>query len=167
MNEPPIQVESGASGAQVAGPIDQLSIDATPPTHGLHIARVLEGLVVTHPRSFGGEVTANLLYASFAQLSHDLETTRNNLKIRDEQLQKLQDELACKKTTIAVLRERLGNIEFNQIIKQIATFTGTACLGLAADLYKNNLDHISYFIGGIGIILLLASLLTKRGEGNE
>jgi hypothetical protein len=166
MGDPPIPDETGASGTQIAGSQDSLVLDATPPTSGLPITHVLDGLAATRARSLGGEVAANLIAGSFSQLAHDLEITRADLRIRDEQLRKAQQDLGDANVTIATLRERVGAINRLQNLKQISIFAGTVLMGVAVDLYKSNLEKISYLLGLVGIILFLVAWFTKRG-GDE
>jgi hypothetical protein len=165
--EPPIQVDSGVNGTQAAGPLEPQAIDATPPTHGLPITHVFEGLAATRSRSLGGEVAASLIAGSFTQLAHDLDITRKDLRMRDEQLRKANDELGSSKAKIAVLTERLGNTGRTQQLKQLSIFLGTALMSVAVDLYKNNLDKISYLLGLAGAILLLTGWLTNRAGVDE
>ena len=162
MKEPPIPVETGTSGTQKVGTFDLTGIDATPPTHGLHIVKAMEGLVENNARSFGGEVTSKLLVASFIQISHELDAARKELRTKDDQLKKSQDELGNANTRIAVLKERLGSVRFYQTIQQISSIIGATCIAITIDLYKNNLINESYILGTFGTILLLASLLKKR-----
>jgi hypothetical protein len=87
--------------------------------------------------------------------------------MRDEQLRKANDELGSSKAKIAVLTERLGNTGRTQQLKQLSIFLGTALMSVAVDLYKNNLDKISYLLGLAGAILLLTGWLTNRAGVDE
>ncbi|AMC34549.1 hypothetical protein [Janthinobacterium sp. B9-8] len=167
MSDLPVPSETGASGTQVAGSSEPLSVDPNPPIHGLPITQTMEVLAATRARSFGGEVAASLIAGSFTQMSHDLEVTRCDLRIRDEQLQKTHQELGDAKVTIATLRERVGAISRAQHLKQLSVFVGTAILGVAVDLYKNNIEKPSYLLGIVGVVLLLATWLTKREGADE
>lgn len=164
MSNPPVPDETGASGTQIAGSQGSLSLDTTPPTSGLPITHVLDGLAATRARSLGGEVAANLLAGSFSQLAHDLEVNRADLRTRDEQLRNVQQDLGNANVTIAILRERVGAIGRLQKIKQISIFGGTVLMGIAIDLYKNNLEKISYILGALGLVLFLAAWIIRGDE---
>jgi len=127
----------------------------------------MEALATNRPRSLGGEVAASLIAGSFTQLSHDLEVTRADLRTRDDQLRTVHVELGEARVKIAALRERVGSINRMQHLKQLSIFSGTALLGVAVDLYKNNLEKLSYLLGIIGVILLLTAWLTQRVGGEE
>jgi hypothetical protein len=167
MGDPPVPDETGASGTQIAGSQDSLSLDATPPTSGLPITHVLDGLAATRARSLGGEVAANLIAGSFNQLAHDLEVTRADLRTRDEQLRNAQQDLGNANVTIATLRERVGAISRLQNLKQLGIFVGTALMSVAIELYKSNLEKISYILAALGFVLFLAGWITKRIGGDE
>jgi len=167
MSDLPTPDETGVSGTQVAGAAEPLSVDPNPPIHGLPITQTMEALAINRPRSLGGEVAAGLIAGSFTQLSHDLEITRTDLRARDEQLRATHLELGEARIKIATLRERVGSMNRMQHLKQLSVFCGTALLGVAVDLYKSNLQNLSYLLGVIGFVLLLAAWFTKRVGGEE
>jgi len=162
MSDLPVPSESGVSGTQVAGPImEHLSAQPTP-THGLLMAETMDFLAATRSRNLGGEIGARLLSASFAEISHNLTVTREDLRERDDQLRNTQNDLGNAKATIAVLRERVGAIGRVQHLKQLSVFAGTVLMGVAIDLYKSNIEKTSYLLGTVGLILLIAGSLDKR-----
>lgn len=167
MDDVPVPRETGVSGTQVAGTAGPLEVTATPPIHGLPITQTMEVLAATRARSLGGEVAAGLIAGSFTQISHDLEVTRSDLRTRDEQLRKATEELGTAKARIATLQERVGASSRVQHLKQLGIFSGTVLLGVAVDLYKNNLANLSYLLGAVGAVLLLVSWLTQRAGGAE
>lgn len=167
MAEIPTPSESGVSGTQLPGPAAGEIIDATPPTHGLPITQVVEGLAASKPRSLGGEASAALIAGAMTHLSHDLRTAQRALLDKDERIQQLQGELSASQVRAARLQERLGALATVQRLKQFSIFAGTGILGVAASLYTSNAEKTSYVLALIGCGLLAFGWFTGKPGGDE
>ncbi|HIJ75348.1 MAG TPA: hypothetical protein HPP81_01390 [Deltaproteobacteria bacterium] len=131
-----------------------LSCCADQPRVGLPIAQTIGGLAATHPRSFGGEAAAKLLTSSFYQLSHDLETTRQELQRTQLDRKQACDKLSDLKTEVAVLREHVRGHPRENIIRNLCSTVGTGLIGIGVTLHDKNVEGIGYLTGLLGIGLL-------------
>lgn len=159
----PHPLDTGSSGTQTPTGDEVTLLEASSPFRGVPIAQAIEGLAATKARSLGGDVGATLLAGSFTQLTHDLETTRRALRLKENDFQRVTNELATSTTHAAVLDERLGSISRNQRIRQLAVFAGTALAGVAIDLWKSDMTKVAAIVGVLGVALLLFGALTPTG----
>lgn len=132
---------------------------ADQPLAGLPIAQTVSRLAATHPRSFGGEVAAKLLTSSFYQLSHDLETTRQELQRTQLDLKQACEKLTDLKTEVAVLREHVRGHHKENIIRNLCSTVGTGLIGIGVTLHGKNVEGIGYLTCLLGIGLLAFSWL--------
>lgn len=167
MPEIPIPQDTGSAGTQEALAGDLVRVNKESPFKGLPITQKIEGLAATHSRSMGGEVAANLLAGSFAQLSHDLQSTRQELSDTREQLGQVQSDLFKASLKCAVLEDRAITDTRNRYLKNFCIFAGTTFLGIGIELYKNNFDKFGYITGVLGILLLVLGWIPPRGRPAE
>lgn len=162
LNEIPKPTDTGSAGTQQAG-IGVLVVSEKSPLNGLPITNRVEGLAAAHPRSMGGEVAANLIAGSFSQLSHDFQTTRQELKDTRGELKGVVGELLEVKIRAAVLLERANASERDRNLKNLGITTGTILIGLGIELYRNSFEKFGYIVGGLGLLLLVLGWFPQKG----
>jgi hypothetical protein len=167
MSEIPIPQDTGSAGTQEALAGELVRVDKESPFKGLPITQKIEGLAATHSRSMGGEVAANLLAGSFTQLSHDLQSTRQELTDTRKQLGQAQSDLSQASLKCAVLEDRAITDTQNRYLKNFCIFAGTTFLGIGIELCKSSFDTFGYITGGIGALLLILGWLPPRGRPAE
>ena len=162
MEEVPIPQDTGSAGTQqpLAGELVQVNKES--PLKGLPIAQKIEGLAATHSRSMGGEVAANLFAGCFAQLSHDLESTKQELTGIREQLKQSQADLSTASQKCAVFEDREKREPQHRLLKNFCIFTGTIFLGIGIDLFRNSFNTLGYITGGLGVLLLVFGWIHPR-----
>ncbi len=166
MIEIPKPTDTGSAGTQLVGTGEIATGAKESPFLGLPIIQRLEGLATTHSRSMGGEVAANLLAGSFSQISHDLQTTRQELRETRIELKQTLEELSKTKTRAAVLEERVNAAERDKHLKYFSITAGTVLIGIGIELYRNNFDKSGYIAGGFGLLLVIFSWFSRMG-GSE
>lgn len=167
MSQIPIPQDTGSAGTQEALASELVRVDKESPFKGLPITQKIEGLAATHSRSMGGEVAANLLAGSFAQLSHDLQSTRQELTDTRGQLGRAQSDLSKASLKCAVLEDRATTDTHNRYLKNFCIFAGTTFLGIGIELYKSNFEKFGYIIFAIGALLLVLGWIPPRGRPAE
>lgn len=167
MSDIPIPHDSGSTGNQEALTGELVRVNKDSPLKGLPIAQRIEGLAATHSRSMGGELSASLIAASFAQLSADLQSTKQELAETREQLRQSQLDLAKANQKCAVLEDREGRETQHRLLKNFCIFAGTTSIGIGIDLCKNDFDTIGYITGILGIMLLIFGWIPPRGRPTE
>jgi hypothetical protein len=167
MSEIPIPQDTGSAGTQESRAGELVALEKESPFKGLPIAQKIEGLAATNSRSMGGEVAANLLAGSFAQLSHDLQSTKQELTDIREELRHAQSDLSKANQKCAVFEDREGTDSQNRHLKNFCIFSGTTLLGMGIELYKNSFDKFGYITGGLGVLLLVFGWVPSRRRPKE
>lgn len=160
-NDTPEPTESGVSGTQEKGEESTGVIEMLPPLGKQTLQDTFIGLTATRPRNFGGDFNATLIAGMIDHFSQESIDAKESLKQKNDELSEKIDELSAARIEIATLKERLGAAAGLSRVKQICTFAGTVALGIAVDLYKNNLN-ISYLVGAIGVILIGMTIVIDR-----
>lgn len=167
MSEIPIPQDTGSTGTQeplLGGPA---RAEEESPLKGLPITQTVQGLAATHSRSMGGEVAANLIAGSFNQLSHDLQSTKQELSETRDQLRQANSDLSRANVKIATLEANTGADSRERHLKNFCIFAGTTFLGIGIELYKNNFDKFAYITGLLGTLLLLFGWIPSGGRPKE
>ncbi len=167
MNEIPKPTETGSAGTQQAGTSALVTVTEESPLSGLPITQRVEGLAASHPRSMGGEVAANLIAGSFSQLSHDLQTTRDELNSTRGELKQALTDLSDIRIRAAVLEERANAAERDKHLKNLSIATGTILIGIGIELYRNNFDKFGFIVGGLGLLLVILGWFTRKGGAEK
>jgi F0F1-type ATP synthase assembly protein I len=162
-NETPNPKDSGVSGTQEKGEVRQGVVEALPPLNRLALHDTFIGLTASRPRNFGGDFNATLIGGMIDHFSQESIEAKQALKEKNQELSNKIEELSSAKIEIATLKEKLGAAAGLSRVKQTCTFIGTAVLGVAVDLYKNNFS-ISYLVGIIGVVLIGMTLFVDRKE---
>lgn len=165
MTEIPEPVETGTSGTQEAE-VRGVLANIESPIEGLPIAQAVAGLASSHARSMGGEVAAGLISGSFAQISHNLQETKDELQGTRKKLDRAREELSEYKIKAAVLQERVNAFSKTRYLKNFIIMVGTALFGLAIELYRNNLTKLAYVLGALGGFAMLLGWFSRK-EGAE
>jgi len=166
MTEIPFIKDSGSLGTQEPGK-DKISImDQKDPLEGLPISKAVYGIASARPRSIGGEVAANLISGSFAQLSYELQESKNELKNYKEELNETKTELFNWKEKAAVYKERLSFDSRIRHLKNLGIASGSIMLGLSVDFMRNDQSKLSYIIGMLGLLLISFGWFSTRKEAN-
>lgn len=164
MTDIPSPTDTGANGTQQVTKQDSETIVAHSPLEGLPIARALEGLIASRPKSISGEATAGLLAGCFQYVSQELQQSQKNLQTTRSDLDRAREDLSICKQRTAVLQERVNSLASSRNLKNLCITVGMALLGIAAELMKNNMKEISYVLVGFGTLLTLFGWLTSGGE---
>lgn len=167
MTEIPKPTDTGSAGTQQVGTGEIVTGAKESPFQGLPITRRVEGLATTHSRSMGGEVAANLIAGSFSQISHDLQTTRQELSETRTELKQALGELSETKSRAAVLEERANAAERDKHLKNLSITAGTALIGIGIELYRNNFDKFGYIVGGFGVLLAILGWFSRKGGAEK
>jgi len=167
VKEIPKPTETGSAGTQQAGSGALVTAAEESPLSGLPITQRVEGLAASHPRSMGGEVAANLIAGSFSQLSHDLETTRNELSAVRGELKQALNDLSDTKTRAAVLEERATAADRERHLKNLSITAGTILIGIGIELYRNNFDKSGVIVGVLGMLLVVLGWITQKGGAEK
>jgi hypothetical protein len=167
VTEIPKPTETGSAGTQQAGTGALVTIAEESPLSGLPITQRVEGLAATHPRSMGGEVAANLIAGSFSQLSHDLQTTRDELNNTRGELKQALNDLSNTRTRAAVLEERASTAERDRHLKNLSITAGTVLIGIGIELYRNDFNKFGIIIGGLGLLFVFLGWFTPKGEAEK
>jgi hypothetical protein len=162
-NETPKPRDSGVSGTQEKGEEPQGVLETLPPLTRPALHDAFIGLTATRPRNFGGDFNAALIGSMVDHFSQESIDAKQSLKQKNQELRDTIDELSAAKIELATLREKLGAAAGLSRVKQTCTFIGTAVLGIAVDLYKNNFT-ISYLVGVSGAVLIAMTLFIDRKE---
>lgn len=163
--EIPEPEETGSSGTQGVGEIVPTVKES--PLKGLPIAQAFEGLVTTRPKSFGGEVAANLIVGAFHQYGYDLETLRREMENNRKELKQTLIELYEVKTKAAVLQERVNGYKREKHLKNLSITAGTAMIGIGIQFIRSNFDNYGYIACILGILLLFFGWVSKSEEAGK
>lgn len=158
MSEVPDSTASGVDGTQARG-LSLVPTSVAPPMQSSVVADAIEGLVATHSRNLGGDVAAKLLAASMRQTSDQLAGAHHAISVKDTEIQRLSSLVASLQSQIAGQSERIVGLQSTFRAKAIATFVGTALLGVAIDLYKSGIVPASVLTTLLGIGLFVFVLL--------
>ena len=112
------------------------------------VTDAIVGIASSNARSMGAESVAKIVASWTQQLTTELRQSRR-------QVDQLQSELAAETTRTAVLTERLGTKASTGKLQLLLTTVGMAVVGIAIDLYKNNLEKLAYVLGGVGALLVI------------
>lgn len=167
MTKIPKPTDTGSAGTQQIGTGEIVPVDKESPFLRLPITQKVEGLAATHSRSMGGEVAANLIAGSFSQLSHDLQTTRQELNETRTELRQALGELSKSEAKAAVLEERANAAERDKHLKNLSITAGTALIGIGIELYRNNFDKFGYIVGGFGVLLVIFGWFSRKGGAEK
>lgn len=166
MTDIPKPDDSGVIGTQEPGTETTGALVSVPPMQSMTMTQAIEGLAATRPRSLGGDVSAAFVAAAMSQTSQELQATRQSLQRKEDQLQLALDDLTVAKVEIARLNGHLDVASSSQRLRRFSIFAGTALLGVAVDLYKNNYINMSYLIAALGAGLLLFGWLSPSRGGS-
>jgi hypothetical protein len=158
--------DSGSAGTQQM-PSGQADAPIEKPLGGLSIAQTVQGLAATRSRSLGGATAATLLASSVSQIFYDLQTTKQELHQARDELKDIRNELSNVKIEKAVLRERLDAISRERTLKNLCITIGVALFGIALEVYRNNLEKLSYTLIVLSLVLLLIGWLSPRKETDQ
>lgn len=156
----PISENKGSSGGQISPQSGHEIIEKVP---FQDMSRVVQGLAANKSKSFGGEIGASLLAASFSQMANDLESKNIEIKELRDKLENKSDELHKWKQRASVLEERVEANGKIRTLGNIAITLGTALLGISIELYRNSLTVQSYVVTSIGVGLMLLGWFTGIG----
>jgi hypothetical protein len=161
----PVPQDTGATGTQEQKNDSVSLVESPQPPEGMIIADRVNGLASTNSRSLGGEVAAGLISSTFTQMSHDLQDAKSQIRYLTKELKTSEQGKHEWKEKASVLQER---VEANQTIRTLGNISitlGTALLGIGIELYRNNLEGLSYLISAIGgSFILLGWLSGRRGK---
>jgi hypothetical protein len=160
--EIPKPEDTGSAGTQRATTEEVILDDKRSPLSGLPIAHTVEGLAATRSRSLGGEVAAGLIAGSFAQMSYDFQTIKQELYNTREEQKSILKELSEVKTENAVLKERLRVQPKGRLLRKLIITIGTVLIPIGIELYRNNFDKLGYIVGAFGVLLLLFGWFSKE-----
>lgn len=155
MSDIPRPTDTGSAGTQESTPLRTESAELVNPFEGLPILRAVQGLAATRPRGMGGEVAAELIAASFAQISHELSDAKSELRETQTKLHEAQSSLSECRERSAVLTERVASLAGDKHLRNLCIAVGTALIGIGVDLIKGNLDEIGWGLVIVGVVLLL------------
>lgn len=160
----PVSENKGSSGGQTS-PQNGHEVIEKPPFQD--VSRVVQGLAANKSKSFGGEIGASLLAASFSQMSNDLDLRNSEIKELRDKLENKSEELHKWKQRASVLEERVSANGRIRTLGNIAITLGTALVGISIELYRNNLSVASYVVTAIGAGLMLLGWFTGIGGQND
>lgn len=161
MSNMPTPTDSGASGTQQGDQVPDVQVES--PMTGLPIVTTMEGLAAGHARSMGGEVTAALIVGSFKQMNHNLQEAQKELHDLRNKLEVDLGQLSDHKVKTAVLEERVKSFSRDRNIKNLCITIGMALIGIAIDLFRNNLRLLGVLMVILGVVLLLIGWLSPEG----
>lgn len=164
MTQIPSPRDTGTSGTQQESSREAGAIVAYNPLEGLPMTQVVGGLAATKARSMGGEVAAGLLAGCFNQVSHELDQTKEDLRAIRNDLDRTREDLSSWKQGAAVLQERVRAMTGGRHLKNLSLMSGTALISIGIEFLRNNMNELSYTIGGLGFLLILFGWLAMGGE---
>jgi len=164
MSEIPEPKDTGSAGTQAPSTSEVLPAVSESPLEGLPLARAVEGLAATRPRSIGGKATSTLLAGSFAHLSQELQATKSDLHQTRNELNSAREELSTCKMRAAVLAERIRAHARGRHLKNVSITVGTALIGLAIPLFRNDLGKFALVVGCLGVLLISLGWFSTGGE---
>ena len=167
MSEVPTPQDTGSTGSQEASAGELVRVNKESPLKGLPIAQRIEGLAATHSRSMGGDLSAILIAGSFAQLSADLQSTKQELTDIREQLRQSQTDLSKANMKCAVFEDRERKEPQHRHLKNFCIFAGTTILGIGIEVSRGGSDKIGYITCAIGILLLVFGWIPPRGRPTQ
>ena len=154
--------DTGSSGTQQET-VEPIRIVRDSPMAGLPIMQAVTGLAMAKPKSFGGEIGAHLLAATFTQLSYQLEETKQELRDTRNELKKCETELSDCRTKAAVLRERIDSYSKIHHLKNLSIAGGTILLGIGIQLHRSKMEGAGYFVAGLGVLFILLGWFLREG----
>lgn len=163
MGEVPDPTTSGVDGTQLVGTAIMTTIIA-PPMQSASVPDTIDGLVATHSKNLGGDVGARILAASFRQTSNQLAGAHARIAEQEVELRVANTAITELKVENAKLTAQLTTIAGTNRIKHACTFIGTAMLGLAVDLFKNNVATPAILLAVLGAALLVFVVLPHHGR---
>ncbi len=161
----PIPDTSGSSGTQE--PSKGLEASVSKPLEGLHIAKTIEGLAISHSKSLGGEVSSTLLACVTSQLSYNYQELQNEYKELSSKYESQREKLESSRMTVAVLKERIRSEGNNKILRNLCITIGTSLIATGVFLSRSNLDNYSYGAYGFGVILFLLGWFSNPKVGEK
>ena len=167
MAEIPEIEETGSTGAQQPASKEITPAHPESPFSPGPMSEVVNGLASSRPRSMGGEVAANLLAGSFAQLSNELAETKADLRATHETLDATRTNLSECETREAVLQERVSTAIGGRHLRNVALVGGTALLGIGLELGRSKAETLSLLVGGIGLLLILMGWFRRTPEPKQ
>lgn len=162
MNEIPKISSSGVDGTQVSG-ASLMPVSAAPPLQSASVSDAVEGLLATHSRSLGGDVAARLLAASMRENSNQLADAHRKISEVENCLVNENKTNSDLRVENAKLRARIDELLGSARLKQGIIFIGTTLLGVAVDLYKDELMNLAFLLAILGSFLLLFVVLPIGG----
>jgi len=153
-NNIPVHDSSGSDGSQTNQENAPSLIEGRP-LDGLHMAKTIEGLAVSHSRSLGGEVTSALIAGATSQIAGDYSDLKNKHNLLGEKFENQRDELEKTRTKNAVLSERIRLEAGNKNLRNLAITIGTSLVGTAIYLSRTTLDIYAFGTFSLGALLLL------------
>ncbi|MGS1121756.1 hypothetical protein [Rhodanobacter sp. UC4436_H3] len=166
MSEIPKAISTGVDGTQSQGSA-LVPTAIAPPMQVATVPDAIDGLLATHSRNLGGDVAARLLAASMRDTSNQLAAAHQTISERNAEARSTAETMTSLRIEIAQLKERLSQAHSSSRTKSICTFVGTALLGVAIDLFKNNLTNAAVLIGLLAAGLLLFVVIPARGASPE
>lgn len=163
MSDIPEISATGVDGSQITG-TSLVPLDVAPPLQAMSVPDAINGLIATHSRNLGGEVSARLLAASMTDTSNQLAAAHHRISEHGTELKEANVTITDLKIENAQLKARLGEILGNNRIKQGVTFVGTALLGVAVDLYKNGILVAASLLSILGFCLLAFVVIPLNGN---
>lgn len=164
MAQVPSVSSDSTSGTQTVGPPLVYSVIA-PPMQAATVPDAIDGLIATHSRNLGGDVSARLIAASMRQTSNQLDSAYETIATQASDLKVANSVITDLKVENASLTTKLNEVIGSNRLRQITTFVGTALLGMAVDLYKNGLIPSSLLLGLLGLgLLVFTSIPSRRGN---
>lgn len=147
--------ETGSTGAQ-----EEASTSLTLPDQESHfepmpMTNIVHGLAATNARSLGGEVAAQLLAGSFAQIANELKDTKASLRAERNELDTLRTDLSTTRTRKAVLRERVSALTHVRYVGNFLITIGLALIGVSIELSRNDSEGLSYVLGGLSLVMVI------------
>jgi hypothetical protein len=163
MGQIPTAPNSGTEGNQAVG-TSIVPVAIAPPMQAASVPDAIDGLIATHSRNLGGDVAARLLAASMRQTSNQLAAAHETIAEQSSELRAANTAITDLRVENASLLARLNEMIGTNRIKQFTTFVATAVLGVAVDLYKDDLSIPALLLGLLGIGLLLFASLPTHGS---
>ena len=159
----PSPSDTGVSGTQQAGLVEDIGGSATPPLTGQYMEKAMLGLAAARPNKFGGELGAPMFAAMINHFSHEKEQAKAAATAAQEKLESVTATLSVLTSQKIRLEERLENLRSTNRIKQTSAFLSPVLFSVAIDLYKSNLN-ISVVIAIAAAALLAVNFFGFRGK---
>ena len=155
----------GGTGAQTSGPNDVG--EYIPREHFDGVVDAFKGLAEIRPRLMGGEATAILSGGIVTTLHDELKAARGSLRQKEEQADKVRDELSAVKATNAVLVGKLASLGREQTLTQVMMTVASILIGVSVDAFKSNTQSLAIVTGLTAVFLLVIGWLVPRMKGSQ